>query len=46
MKRAELRSKYIQQLSELRQLFDNDILSPDEYEEQRLHVVSLMHELK
>lgn len=46
VKRAELRSKYIQQLSELRQLFDNDILSPDEYEEQRLHIVSLMRELK
>ena len=46
VKKAELRSTYIQQLSELRQLFDNNILSPEEYEEQRLHIVSLMRELK
>ena len=46
VKRAELRSKYIQQLGELRQLLDNEILSQYEYEEQRLHIVSLMRELK
>ena len=45
-KRAELRSTYITQLSELRRLFDNDILSPEEYEEQGSHIVSLMRELK
>ena len=45
-KRAELCSTYIKQLGELRRLFDNDILSPEEYEEQRSHIVSLMRELK
>ena len=34
MKRAELRTVYIKQLSDLRQLCD-DILDADEYEEQR-----------
>lgn len=45
-KRAQLRSTYIQQLSELRQLYDNEVLNEDEYEEQRSHIVSLMRELK
>ena len=41
---APASSTYIKQLGELRRLFD--ILSPEEYEEQRSHIVSLMHELK
>jgi len=46
MKRAELRTVYIKQLSDLRQLYDNDILDADEYEEQRQDIVTLMRELK
>ena len=45
-KRAQLRSTYIQQLSELHQLYDNEVLNEDEYEEQQSHNVSLMCELK
>lgn len=46
MKKAELRSMYMKQLSDLRQLYDNDILNAQEYEEQRLDIVTLMRELK
>ena len=46
MKKAELRTTYMKQLSDLRSLYDNDILNTHEYEEQREHIVSLMRELK
>ena len=46
MKRAELRSKYLQQLSELRQLLDQNILTEEEYEEQRGDLVDSMRLLK
>ena len=46
MKKAELRTTYMKQLSDLRKLYDDDILSTDEYEEQRLDIVTLMRELK
>ena len=46
MKRAELRSTYMKQLSELRQLHDNGVLTEDEYEEQREELVQLMRQLK
>ena len=46
MKRAELRTTYIKQLSDLRDLFDKGILCPEEYEEQRQDVISLMRCLK
>lgn len=45
-KKAELRSTYMKQLSDLRHLYDSDILNPHEYEEQRVHIVSLMRELQ
>ena len=35
MKKAELRSTYLKQLGELRQLHDNRILTEEEDEEQR-----------
>ena len=46
MKRAELRSTYIKQLSELRSLHESAVLSADEYEEQRKEVIDLMRQLK
>ena len=46
MKRAELRSTYLKQLSELRQLHDNGILTEDEYEEQREDLIESMRNLK
>ena len=46
MKKAELRSTYMKQLSELRQLHDNGVLTEDEYEEQREELVQLMRQLK
>ena len=39
MKRAELRSMYLKQMTDLRQLYDDGILSEEEYEEQRLELV-------
>ena len=45
MKRALLRTTYIKQLSDLGQLYDNEILNADEYEEQRGHIVALMCDL-
>ena len=44
MKKAELRSIYIKQLSELRLLHEGVVLSADEYEEQRN--IDLMRQLK
>ena len=48
MKRAELRSMYmyIKQKAEVRQLYDNGILSEEEYEEQRLELVDSLRQLK
>ena len=46
MKRAQLRSTYLKQLSELRDLHDAGILHQDEYEEQRSDLVNLLHQLK
>ena len=46
MKKAELRSTYIKQLSELRLLHEGAVLSADEYEEQRKEVIDLMRQLK
>ena len=46
MKKAELKSTYMKQLSELRQLHDNGVLTEDEYEEQREELVQLMRQLK
>ena len=45
MKKAQLRGMYIKQLNELRQLHDCQILSKEEYEEQRADLVKLMREL-
>ena len=39
MKKAKLRSTCMKQLSELRQLHDNRVLTEDEYEEQREELV-------
>ena len=46
MKRAQLRSTYLKQLSELRDLHDAGILHQDEYEEQRSDLVNLLRQLK
>ena len=46
MKRAELRSMYLKQMTELRQLYDDGILSEEEYEEQRLELVESLRQLK
>ena len=46
MKRAELRSTYLKQLGELRQLLDQDVLTEEEYEEQRGDLVDSMRQLK
>ena len=46
MKKAELRSTYLKQLSELRQLRDNGILTGDEYEEQQEDLIESMRSLK
>ena len=46
MKKAELRSTYLKQLGELRQLRDNGILTEEEYEEQREDLIDSMRNLK
>ena len=46
MKKAELRSTYLKQLSELSQLCDNGLLTEDEYEEQREDLIDSMLNLK
>jgi len=46
MKRDQLQTTYMKHLSDLWQLYDNEILNADEYEEQREHIVALMRDLK
>ena len=46
IKKAELRSVYLKQMAELRQLYDNEVLTDQEYEEQRLEVIQSMRLLK
>lgn len=46
LKRAELRSTYIKQLSDVKMLHENGILTEKEYEEQRDELVQLMRGLK
>ena len=46
LKRAELRSMYLKQMTELRQLYDSGILSEEEYVEQRVELVDLLRQLK
>ena len=46
MRKAELRSTYLKQLSELRLLHESSVLSEEEYEEQRMDIVELMRQLK
>ena len=45
MKKAQLRGMYMKQLNELRQLYDSEILSKEEYEEQRSDLVKLLRKL-
>ena len=45
MKKAELRSAYMKQLSDLKELYDKEILDIEEYEEQRLDIVNLIRTL-
>lgn len=45
VKRAELRSTYMRQLTDLRKLFDDGIINRDEYEEQRCEIVQSMRGL-
>lgn len=45
MKNAQLRGTYMKQLNELRQLYDSEILTKDEYEGQRSNLVKLMCQL-
>ena len=46
MKKAELRGTYFKQLVELRNLFDQGILTEDEYKEQKEDLVDAMRKLK
>ena len=46
MKQAQLRSTYLKQLGELRDLHDGGVLSSEEYEEQRSGIVNLLRQLK
>ena len=46
MKKAELRSTYNKQLSELRSLHESAVLTAEEYDEQRKEVIDLMRQLK
>lgn len=46
MKKVELRSTYIKQLSELRLLHESAVLSVEEYEERRNNVIDLMRQVK
>ncbi len=46
MKQAQLRSTYLKQLGELRDLHDGGVLSSEEYEEQRSRIVNLLCQLK
>lgn len=46
VKRAELRTTYIKQLNEIKMLRENEILTQNEYDEQRDELVMLMKQLK
>jgi len=46
VRKAELRSTYIKQLSELKQLHESGVLTDNEFEEQRLDLVQLLRGLK
>ena len=46
MKQAQLRSTYLKQLGELRDLHDGGVLLSEEYEEQRSGIVNLLRQLK
>ena len=46
LKQAQLRSTYLKQLSELRNLYDAGVLHKEEYEEQRSDLVNLLRQLK
>ena len=46
MKKAELRRTYLKQLSELHQLYDSQIITEEEYEEQREELIASMRNLK
>ena len=46
MKRAQLCSTYLKQVSELSNLHDAGVLHQDEYEEQRTDLVNLLRQLK
>ena len=46
MKKAELRSTYLKQLGELRQLHDNGILTEEVFEELREDLIDSMRNLK
>ena len=46
MRKAELRSTYIKQISELKVLHESGCLTESEFEEQRHEVVELMRQLK
>ena len=46
LKKAELLSTYIKQLSDLHQLNETGTLTQDEYEEQRVELISAMRNLK
>ena len=46
MKKAELRGTYFKQLVDLRNLFDQGILTEDEYKEQKEDLVDAMRKLK
>ena len=45
MKKAQLRSTYLKQLGELRELHESGVLNAEEYEEQRADIVELMRKL-
>ena len=45
MKSSTLRSKYIEQLKELYQLFESTAITREEYEEQKLTILNKMKEL-
>ena len=46
VRKAELRSTYIKQLSELKQLHESGVLTDSEFEEQRINLVQLLRGLK
>ena len=46
LKKAELRGTYFKQLAELRELFDQGILTESEYKEQKEDLIEAMRKLK